>query len=148
MADHSGASITIGGSLSRALLGPFLAAITSDRLCIDYGDRVIDEEDITSGKPLNGASASVRGGQFEETEPFCRKHRLRYIRRSDACVGVWNPSIEIFTGDSAVMDFGATEDGTAVLTLEEFRRLGSLAAIEAHFAAADFDPGPLIIIDP
>lgn len=148
MSDYSSASITIGGTLSRALLGAFLAAITSDGLCIDYGERVLDGGDIVSGERLAGVASFVHSGEFSETEAFCRQHGLRYIRWSDACVGAWDASIEIFTGSGAVDDFAATPGGVVVLTLEDIHRLGSLAAIEAHFAAADFDPGPLVLVDP
>jgi hypothetical protein len=148
MANRSSASITIGGSLSRTLLSAFLEAVACDQLCVDYGDRIIEEGDIVSGTPFYGAAASVRGGVFDATEAFCRAHDLRYIRRSDACIGGWDPSVEIYSGAGDASAFNTTSSGAAVITLDDFRRLGRLAAIEAHFAAADFEPGPLVIVEP
>jgi hypothetical protein len=147
MADRASAHITIGGTLARSLFSDFLAAISADNLCIDYGDRVVEEADILSGRTFFGMASDVIGAQFEETEAFCRLHGLRYIRRSDARADAWDPSVEIFSGAGATLGFGTTSEGAVVLTLAEIRSLGSLAAIEAHCRAADGDTGPLLIAD-
>lgn len=147
MADYSSASITIGGALSRALLPALLAAIAEDHLCTDYSGKLIEEDDIVSGTTLAGAAYDVRGAMFEATEAFCRQHALRYVRRSDACAGVWDAGIETFTGVGSPHNLEANIDGAVVLTLAQIHRLGSLEAIEVHCAPAAFDPGSLVIID-
>lgn len=146
MADRASASIFIGGRLHHNLVDALIAAIDADRLCVDYDDRRLSEDDIVSGFPLYGAANDVAGASFDETEAFCEEHDLAYVRRSDACLGAWDGHMSVHPGDGNPRQYASDTSGTVMLTIDEIRVLGSLDAIEAHCAPALADVGMLWIV--
>lgn len=146
MADRASASIVLGGTLSHIHVDDLIAAIGADRLCVDYGDRPLDEKDIISGFPLYGAATGVAGASFYAVEAFCRDHGLHYVRRSDACPGSWDTNMVVFTGDGDVRTFASDDAGTVMLSIDEIRDLGSMSAIYNHVGPAMLDVGPLVIV--
>jgi hypothetical protein len=146
MADRASASIFIGGRLHHRLVDALAAAIDADRLCVDYDDRRLSEDDIVSGFPLYGAANDVAGACFDETEAFCQEHGLSYVRRSDACLGAWDANMSVCRPDGSLHQYGADASGTVMLTIDEIRALGTLDAIEAHCAPALADVGALWIV--
>jgi hypothetical protein len=45
------------------------------------------------------------------------------------------------------MTFAVTDDDEVMISRDDVRRLGSIASIETHFAAADLAVPPLVIVE-
>lgn len=147
MADYASASIRIGGTISRADVPTFIAVIEQADVWTDWEEIRFTPDDLLSGKTLSLCAHNVPWGIFRGIESFCRDHGLPYARWSGGCLGIWGPQRSVFDGASEARTFDATEDDQIVVALPDFRRLGSIEAIEDHFRAAEFVVPLLQIVD-
>ncbi|MGV7120433.1 hypothetical protein [Sphingopyxis sp. 550A] len=146
MADRVSASITIGGNLPAILLPGLLAAIEREGLSTDWDGEPFAADQLPHAEPLVLMAHEVAWGCFTELEAFCTKHGLRFARWSGAYAGQWSAERTVFTGDGEPQSYAADEDDYILIGRCTVERLGSMAAIRAHFDAADFTVPPLVIV--
>lgn len=147
MADRVSASIAIGGTLPRSRLDELTTIITDQDLRLDWEGAPFKPDDIPADAPIELVAHEVAWGCFSTLEQFCKDHALAYARWSGGCSGSFGPERVIFTGSGLPQSHCVTEDDELVFGLDTIRALGSIAAIEAQAAEADFTPGPLTIVD-
>lgn len=145
MADRVSATITIGGILPAALLLDLAAIINGEGLSIDW-----DGEDFTTSQLVPGSSLTlmaheVAWGRFEDLEGFCALERLPFVRWSGAYSGQWGAERVVFSGAGPPASYVADEEDRILVDRETIDRLGTIEAVQAHFAAADFPVPPLTI---
>lgn len=145
MADRVSASITIGGALPSALLPDLIALIEQERLSTEWDGEVFTASDLTGNTALDLMAHEVAWGRFEELEAFCVKNALPFSRWSGAYPGQWGAERVVFTGSGEPQSYAADEDDYILIGRCTAERLGSFAAIVAHFDAADF-PVPALVI--
>ncbi|MFB0874995.1 MULTISPECIES: hypothetical protein [unclassified Sphingobium] len=87
-------------------------------------------------------------GHFEKLEQFCTEHHLPFARWCVTYHGGWAAVRIVYDGIGEPISFRATDDDVVVISHAEARSLGSIEAIEAHFASADLMIPPLTIIEP
>lgn len=137
MADRVSASITLGGVLPRALLEEFVAVVAGEALSTEWDGPAFLATDIRSDGPLDLMAHQVPWGRFEELEGFCIEHGLRFARWCEAYPGGWDGERLVFDGAGEPRSYRVTDSDTVVLALDEIRAMGSMEAVEAHFASAD-----------
>jgi hypothetical protein len=145
MADRVSASITIGGTLPADALGAFVKIIQRDGLAIEWDGEPFDKSELPDGEPLHLMAHEVAWGRFNELEAFCIANRLPFARWSGAYAGQWGAERVVFTGTGEPESYAADEDDYVLMGRCTAERLGSYAAILAHFDAADFTVPPLVI---
>jgi len=147
MADRVPVTIRLGGALPRALLPELLAVLAAEALRLDDGDD-FDAQHIPADAPVAFSEGEVSWGHFEQLEQFCIEHHLPFVRWCGSYAGAWNAERLVYDGTNEPISFTATDDDLVVISHAEARSLGSLAAIEAHFASAQFAVPPLTILEP
>ena len=145
MADRVSASITIGGALPSALLPDFIALIEQQGLSTEWDGEDFTVGDLTVNAALELMAHEVAWGRFEELEAFCVKNALPFSRWSGAYPGQWGAERVVFTANGAPQSYAADEDDYILIGRCTAERLGSFAAIVAHFDTADFAVPPLVI---
>jgi len=85
-------------------------------------------------------------GRFEELENFCIGKHFPFARWSGAYSGSFGAERLVFTGTGDPQYFVADEEDFILIGRETAERLGSFAAIIAHFEAANFEVPPFVII--
>lgn len=145
MADRVSASITIGGALPSALLPDFIALIEQQGLSTEWDGEPFTASDLTGNAALELMAHEVAWGRFEELEAFCVNNALPYSRWSGAYSGQWGAERVVFTGSGEPRSYAADEDDYILIGRSTAERLGTFAAIVAHFDAADFAVPPLVI---
>jgi hypothetical protein len=145
MADRVSASITIGGTLPADLLPDLLAAIECEGLSTEWDGPPFAADQLPADGPLALMAHEVAWGCFRELEAFCVENRLPFARWSGSYAGQWGAERTVFTGASEPRCFAADEDDYALIGRCTAERLGSYAAIIAHFDAADVAIPPLVI---
>jgi len=146
MAERSSAAIRIGGHLAGAELPAFAAAIEIEGLSTDWEGEPFSVDELHQGQSLYLAAHEVAGGEFEHLEHFCRRHGLPYARWRAGRSGSYGPERVVFDGVGPVATFAATDDDEVLIALEDIERLGSIAAIRAHFAKANSRIPPLELV--
>ncbi len=146
MADRVSVAIRIGGRLTRALFGELEAAITSDDAATDWEGTPFSIEDLPIDAPLALMANEVAWGRFDEIEAFCHQNDLMFARWAGGCSGSFGPERVVFDGKSE-RTFAVTDDDEVMISRDDVRRLGTIEAIEVHFADADFAVPPLILLD-
>lgn len=147
MADRVSASIAIGGTLPRSLLADLTTIITDHDLRLDWEGVPFSPDDILPDAPIELMAHEVAWGCFPTLEQFCQDYGLAYTRWAGGCSGSFGPERVVFTGSGLPESHCVTEDDELVFGLDTIRALGSIAAIEAQAAEADFTPGALTIVD-
>lgn len=147
MADRVPVTIRLGGALPRGLLPAFLAILAAEALRGDDGDD-FDVAHIPTDAPIEFSEGEVSWGHFEQLEQFCLEHHLPFVRWCGSCPGAWDAERLVYDGTDEPISFIATDDDQVVISRAEARTLGSIAAIEAHFASAQFAVPPLTILEP
>ncbi len=145
MADRVSASITIGGTLSAGLLAELALVIESERVGIDWEGTPFDPCVLPKDDSLRLMAHEVAWGRFEDLEAFCIENALPFARWSGACPGQWGAERTVFTGSGEPQCYAADEDDYVLIGRCTAERLGSFAAIVAHFDAADFAVPPLVV---
>ena len=145
MADRVSASIAIGGSLRAALLPDFAATIQREGLSTEWDGEPFALDDIQEDAPLSLMAHEVAWGRFEPLEAFCIANGLPFARWSGGYPGQWGAERLVFTGSGEPISYAADEDDYILMGRCTAERLGSYAAILAHFDAADFVIPPLVI---
>lgn len=145
MADRVSASITIGGTLPPALLPDFIALIEQQCLSTEWGGEPFTASDLTGTAALELMAHEVAWGRFEELEAFCVKNALPFSRWSGAHPGQWGAERVVYSGSGEPRSYAADEDDYILIGRCTAERLGSFAAIVAHFDAADFAVPPLVV---
>lgn len=148
MADRVSATIRIGGTLAHALVPELIAAIERECVSTDWDGTGFSHEDLERDEPLILMAHEVAWGMFQELEPFCRGHGLAYVRLAGGCSGSFGPERVVFDGVNPERTFVVTDDDEVLISLADIRTLGTIEAIEAHFAAAEFTVPPLLLVDP
>jgi hypothetical protein len=150
MADRVSASIALGGDLPSSLLADLAAVIAGEGLSTEWDGEDFDLSQIPLDGPLELMAREVAWGSFDELESFCRDNGLAYARWSEACPGSWGANRSVFTGEGEPASYAADDDDRLVIERETIEKLGTFAAILAHFDAADFPIPPLRIgtVDP
>ena len=87
----------------------------------------------------------VAWGRFEQLEAFCVKNALPFSRWSGAYPSQWGAERVVFSGGGEPRSYAADEDDYILIGRCTAERLGSFAAIVAHFDAADFAVPPLVV---
>ena len=100
---------------------------------------------LPEGEPLALMAHEVAWGRFEGLEAFCIAHGLFFARWSGAYACQWGAERTLFTGSGEPQSYAADEDDYILMGRCTAERLGSYAAIIAHFDAADFAVPPLVI---
>ncbi len=147
MADRVSARITIGGVLPRSLLDELTRLIGDEDLRLDWDGEPFAPDAIPNDGPVELMAHEVAWGHFEHLERFCEDHTLAYVRWSGGCAGSFGPERVVFTGAGSRVSYAVTDDDDVVFDLETIHRLGSIAAIEAYTAQADFAPPALAIVE-
>ena len=147
MADRVSASIVLGGTISTVALAELAKLIEQEGLSIDWDGEPFQPGDITPGQPLSLHAHEVAWGRFEALESWCVANAVPFARWSGAYAGQWGAERVVFSGDGEPASFAADEDDCVLIGRDTAERLGSIEAIRAHFAAADFAVPPLIIGD-
>jgi len=147
MADRASASIMIGGTIRRSHIPGLIEAIASDGGRADWEGEPLDSSSLHEDSALEAFAYELPGGTFESTEEFCEEHGIAYVRNSGSCGGVFGPERVIFTGAGAAVQFDMTENDEIVLARSMIRELGTMEAVEAWFAQAEFVPPPFAILE-
>ena len=92
MSDRYPAEISIGGKIPKKLISSLLDALEGDGVMDSGFESSLDREEIANviqladkGKTTaDFADDQASYGTFSETEAFCEKHRLGFVRHSDA----------------------------------------------------------------
>ncbi|WP_052730547.1 hypothetical protein [Sphingomonas sp. SRS2] len=66
------------------------------------------------------------------------------MRWAGGAAGAFGPERVVFDGEASTC-FTGSDDDVVLIGLEDVHRLGSFAAIEAHFARADFAVPPFAV---
>jgi hypothetical protein len=146
MADRSSAAIRIGGRLHRTAIPALVTAIEIEGVSTDWEGEPFSVEDLVEGQALYLVANEVAGGEFEHLEDFCRRHGLAYARSRAGFCGSYGPERVVFDGNAPVLTFVATDDDEVLISLEDIEKLGSIAAIRAHFAKANAPIPPLALV--
>lgn len=146
MADRVSVTIMLGGTLPRALLAELETAITDDGASIDWEGSEFAIAELPADEPLSLMANEVAWGRFEAIEQFCRDNQLIFARLAGGCAGSFGPERVVFDGIDETT-FTVTDDDEVMISRDDVRRLGSIASIEANFAAADLTVPPLVIVD-
>lgn len=146
MTDRASATIRIGGPIRSDLVEPLIDAIGGDHGMLDWVGKTVDASHIVDGATLEICAHGLIGGQFDHVEDFCNQHRIPYVRNSDPCVGAFSAQRAVHTGDGVPCYYGTNESERVVMTRAELNELGTIAAANAWFDAAEFAPPPIAII--
>jgi len=96
MTDRSSAAITITGVLPASLIDNFIAIALDENLVLPFDDgdegSAIFRAIEAGNEPLLLTANEAAGGQFENTEQFCREHGLTYSRGDDGH-STWTPTV-------------------------------------------------------
>jgi hypothetical protein len=145
MADRVSASITIGGTLPSTLLPEFIALIEEQGLSTEWDGEAFTVRDLPESAALHLMAHEVAWGRFKALEAFCVKNALPFSRWSGAYPSQWGAERVVFSGSGELQSYAADEDDYILIGRCTAERLGSFAAIVAHFDAADFAVPPLVI---
>jgi len=143
MADRVSASIIIGGNLPAALLLDLVRLIGDEGLSTDWDGSDFAASDLPGDGPLRLMAHEVAWGRFDGLEAFCVANGLPFARWAGAYSGQWGAERVVFTGSGESQSYVADEEDFILIGRETVERLGSFAAIIAHFNAADFEVPPL-----
>ena len=146
MADRVSVSIAIGGDLPTTLRDRLVDLVNDEGLSVEYDGPAFDAGQFVEGEPLVLYADQVAWGRLDALEAFCLAHGLPFARWSGSCSGSFGPERAVFTGSGDVRFFAADEEEEAVISRRTAEKLGSYAAILAHFDAADFVVPPLRLI--
>lgn len=146
MSDRTSSRIRIGGVLDLALVPELVAAAKWDHGSRGWDEPGIEEADVVSGEPLEVFAFSLTNGRFEHLERFCIDHGLTFRVDADGCFGTFGPERVLYDARGAPRTFQQDEQGHVVATLANIRQLGSVAAIEDWFAAADAPTPQLVLV--
>lgn len=139
MSNRVSASIKLGGVLPSALFETFLAIVASEDLSAEWDGPSFTSGQIPADGPLELFAHEVSGGSFDDLEAFCAVYGLAFVRWCDGYPGEWSPERLVFDGAGEARSYRVDDNDQVVLTRGEIRALGTLSAMEAHFAAADID---------
>ena len=145
MADRVSASITIGGVLTPAAYADLAKIIADEGLSIEWDGEPFDPAHRTEGAPLQLFAHEVAGGSFDALESWCVLNGIAFARWCCGYGGEWRPERVVYTGGGAPRSFDADENDRIQIDRGDVERLGSVAALLAHFDAADFPIPPLVI---
>ena len=148
MADRVSATIRIGGTLAHVHVPDLIAVIEREGVSTDWEGTRFSPADLERSEPLLLMAYEVAWGIFRELEPFCRDHGLAYVRWAGGYSGSFGPERVVFDGVNPERTFVVTDDDEVLISLADIRTLGTIEAIEAHFAAAEFTVPPLLLVDP
>ena len=146
MADRASVSIRIGGRLARAEVRELAALAAAYSAFLDYEDTPFDPDDVDPGV-LTLVAHEVAWGRLDDIEDFCVERGLPFSRWAGSSPGAFEPERVVFDGTGETRCFAASDEDVLVASLATLRELGSMAAIEAYFAAGDLTPPPLDIVD-
>lgn len=146
MADRASVSIRIGGRIARADLLLLAELAEAESAYTDYDDTPFDPGRVEPGV-LTLVAHEVAWGRLDVIEDFCIERGLPFARWSGSSPGAFAAERVVFTGAGEPCCYAATDDDELVASLASLRELGSMAAIEAHFAAGDRETPPLEIVD-
>ena len=145
MADRVSASITIGGTLPASQLPAFAEAIANAALSTDWNPSPFVLVHLPEAESLALTPHEFSWRRFAGLEAFCIAHGLFFARWSGAYACQWGAERTVFTGSGEPQSYAADEDDYILMGRCTAERLGSYAAIIAHFDAADFAVPPLVI---
>ncbi|MGD9713230.1 MAG: hypothetical protein AB7V46_14325 [Thermomicrobiales bacterium] len=148
MADRAPATIEIGGALPQVHVPELTKIITQESVWIDWEDTEFSPAHLLRDQPLSLVAYEVAWGMFHYLEAFCLEHGLPYVRWNGSCRGSFGARRTVFDGVNTVRTFVADDEDQILISLADIRSLGTIEAIEQHFAAADLTVPPLRITAP
>jgi hypothetical protein len=147
MADRVSASITVGGTLTKAQYLDLAEIIADEALSVEWdGDR-FEPQHRKVGEPLSLYAHEIASGCFEDLESWCVDKGLPFVRCSGACPGQWGAERVVFIGTGKPASYAADEDDHIVIDRRTAEKLGSIEAIFAYFDEGDFAVPPLVVED-
>lgn len=145
MADRVSASIVIGGLLDAAEYGQLAEIIAAEGLAIEWDGELFEPRHRVEGEPLRLFAHEVTGGSFDDLETWCLAHQLTFVRWCGGYSGQGGPERVVAPGDGTSASYAVCEDDEVVVSRGTIEKLGTLAAVDAHFDAAEFAVPPLIV---
>jgi len=122
MSDYYGASIEIGGKVSRKNIEEMVSIINAHyigQIGFEYGEESEDPfsadaliERITSEESLSFVGNAVRNGWFPELEQLLVENAIPFVRHSEASVEA-DTEMRVFTGEKDAT-YNATDRGDAL----------------------------------
>lgn len=146
MADRVSVTIRIGGSLPRAKLAEFIAAIEFHALTDWLGEH-FHLDRITGLEPLELGANEVAWGRLGDLEDFCVANELPFQRWCGSYPGSWEAERIMFDGTADPRSYTVTDNDIVVVTESEVRSLGSFEAVSAYLQSARLELPPLTIVD-
>ena len=145
MANRVSASMVLGGFITTPDLTELADIISDEGLSIEWDGEPFEPTHRTVGEPLELCAHEVAWGRLETLESWCVTKKLPFARWSGAYPGQWGPERVVFTGEGEPASYAADDDDYVVICRQMVGRLGSMAAILAHFEAADFKVPSLVV---
>ena len=145
MADRVSASIALGGAVTVAQLAELTQVVNDEGLSTEWGGEPFQPSQLTSGAPLQLYAHEVAWGMFDELEAWCRERHVPYVRWSGGYGCEWGAERVVFDGAGDPRSYDADENDRIFIDRSTVERLGSVEAILAHFAAAEFALPPLAV---
>lgn len=145
MADRVSASVALGGTITAAQLDELTQLVNDEGLSTDWGGEPFQPSQLAQGEPLQLHAHEVAWGMFEELEAWCREHHVPYVRWSGSYGSEWGAERVVFDGAGEPNSYDADESDRIFVDRAKVERLGSVAAILAHFDAAEFALPPLAV---
>jgi hypothetical protein len=145
MADRVSASITLGGTISAALYADLVEHIAYEGLSTEWDGEPFAAEHFTPGEPLRLYAHEVPWGRFEQLETWCIANAIPFSRWAGGYPGEWTAERVVFTGEGEPRSYTADEDDRIYVDRFTVEQCGSIAAVLAHFDAADAEVPPLVV---
>lgn len=147
MVDRVSASIRIGGTMTTDQLDTLVTLAASYPLATEWDGEPAERGHFVDGTAIELYAHEVAWGVFDALETWLVDNRLPFVRECDGCNGAFGAERVVYRGSGVRAYFGMDEAGLIVVDSETVLALASYDAILDHFASADFDPGPLRIVD-
>ena len=106
MSEHFCTLIEIGGTIKRKQLPKLIAAMQADGIGIHYCEATAEairqeaEKCHREGWALQASGTEVTWGNLENTEAFCKKHKLQFNKRTEGryeyngAISWWRPGMK------------------------------------------------------
>jgi hypothetical protein len=146
MADRVSASITVGGTLTKAQYLDLAQIIADEGLSVEWDGDAFEPQHRKVGEPLSLYAHEVAWGRFETLESWCVHKGLPFVRCSGAYPGQWGAERVVFIGTGQPAFYAADEDDYIVIGRGTAEKLGSIEAIFAYFDEGDFAV-PLLVVE-
>jgi hypothetical protein len=137
----------VGGTLTPSDFATLADLIAGERLSVEWDGEPFDPSHRTDGEPLRLYAHEVAGGVFEALESWCVANAVPFVRWCGGYGAEWSPERVVYTGVDKPHSYDADENDRILVDRHAVERLGSIAALLAHFEAAAFAAPPLAVTE-